>query len=159
MSSNQASTSSPIFYSPSKVEGFIILNSHSKWYTCFILLIEGVCDSSHSCVLLEDLSSDLDSLLDFSDDCLLVSLFTYVFFDLLFSAIFRNNISFNFCCSSYVFLNIFSLSALKLLSSTMRLLIVSSTWEVELFLIFYSWFCWLTFPLGLISSSFHVNIL
>ena len=160
MSSNHASTSSPAFDSLSNVEGFIFLNSPSRWYNSFLFLEYGVFYSSPLVwVLLEDLSFDLDSLFDFSNDGLLVSLFTYDLFDLLFSSIFCNNISFNSCFSSCFFLT-FSLYSLKVLSpTTIRLLIVFITLEDKLFSLFCSGFCWLKFPRGLIYSSFCVDIL
>jgi hypothetical protein len=130
MSNNQASASSSVLDSPYKVAGLIFLNSPSRWSTCFLFL-SGLVLSSVEGVPLDELSPFSVSIPEFLEALLLTSSSWLSSFGIFLVTILRNRTSFISCCSYCAFFN-FSLSALKICSSTIRFLIVSNTSMGEL---------------------------
>jgi len=121
MFNNHASASSPVLDSPSKVAGLIFLNSPSRWSTCFLFLF-GIVLSSAEGVPSDELSHFFVLGPEFLEALLLTSSSWLSSFELFLVTILRNRTSFISCYSCCAFF-IFSLSALKTCSSTIRFLI------------------------------------
>jgi hypothetical protein len=114
----------------SKVAGLIFLNSPSSRSTCFLFL-SGLVLSSAKCVPSDKLSPFFVFGLEFLEALLLTSSSWLSAFALFLVTILCNKTSFISYYSYCAFVN-FSLSSLKICSSTIRFLIVSNTSVGEL---------------------------
>ena len=130
MSNNYALASSPILDSPSKLVGLIFLNSPSRWSNCFLFL-SGIVLSLGKGVPSDEISPFSISRPEFLEALFLTSSSWLSSFGIFLVTILCSRTSFISCCSCYAFFN-FSLSDLKIYSSTIGFLIVSNTSVGEL---------------------------